>query len=92
MTTEIEIVYLVVASLVGAIFSAFVRYVAARGNINSWDLAASLLRGVIPAIVFILRFQDADVIGIWDYLTTFIGGAGFESLLKSGQDTVRPPK
>ena len=88
MTTEIDIVLLVVCAIGGAIFGALLGWGESKESFNGRKFGASLGRGIIAALVFVLGYQTATEILVWDYIAVILGGAGFDALLKRGQGAV----
>jgi len=85
MTTPIEIVGLVALSILGAALGSALGWLESGEAFAPRKFLATLIRGIIAGLVFVLGFQTKEAIVWWDFVSVFIGGAGFDALLKRGQ-------
>lgn len=89
MTTTNEAIGLVIVSIVGAVFASFLGWLESGKPFAPKKFIATLIRGIIAGLVFVLGYQTVATISWWDFISVFIGGAGFDALLKRGQGVLK---
>lgn len=71
--------YLAVASFFGALAAASLGYLEAAEAFNAKKFGASVIRGLIAAVLYGVVTQVANSTGAWpDYLWGFLAGAGVD--------------
>lgn len=90
MVTDIQVVLLIVAGVIGTLLSIGLGYAESTEPFDPKKFVSSLIRGSIGIIVYILgAYALAPSVGIWDYVEIAIFAAGFDALIKRGQGAVQ---
>lgn len=82
-----ERIYLLLAALLGAVLVALAGWAESKtpdGKREPWDgrkFLASVLRGLIAAAGFAVKYELAPTFGVIDLIAAFIGGAGVDVLI-----------
>jgi hypothetical protein len=84
----IDVGWLVLVSFLGALLGAGIAWLEATGDFNWKKFLASLLKGMVTALVFVLAYQAAEAIYWYDFIAVFVSSAGFDALLKRGQNGI----
>lgn len=88
MTTEIEILLLVLSAVAGAAVASALGWSESTESFNAKKFASSLIRGAVGAVILVLGYQYVVAIEPWDYILVFFGGAGFEVTVKRAQGAI----
>jgi hypothetical protein len=84
----IDVGWLVFVSFLGALLGAIIAWLEATGNFDWKKFLASLLKGMVTALVFVLAYQTAKAVYWYDFIAVFVSSAGFDALLKRGQNGI----
>ncbi len=89
MLGTIDIILLLITATIGAIFGAALSWGESGDPFTARKFLVSLGKGMIAALVFALGYQTVETLNWFDFIAIFIGCAGFDALLKRGQDSAR---
>lgn len=93
MVTDLQIVYLVLAGIIGTLVAIGLGWSESSEALDVKKFVASFLRGVIGIVIYIIgAYAVAETIGIFDYVEVAIFAAGFDILLKRGQAVLQKPQ
>lgn len=88
MSSQIEILIIIVCTTLGAIVSALLGWLESGNPFDQRKFLASMIRGVLASLINAIIFQDVDPVTTWTYLVAFLGGAGFDVVVKRGQAAI----
>lgn len=90
MVTEIQVVFLIVAGIIGTLLSIGLGWTESTEPFDVKKFISSLIRGSIGIVIYILgAYALAPSVGVWDYVEIAIFAAGFDALIKRGQGAVQ---
>jgi uncharacterized membrane protein len=86
MVTDIQVVLLIVAGLVGTVISLGLGWSESADPFDVKKAVSTIIRGAMGAAIFVVAtYATAVDVAIWDYIAVAIFAAGFDVLLKRGQ-------
>ena len=80
MPIDVTILSLAVAAVIGAILAALLGWAESAESFNAKKLLSSVIRAIVAGILITVGYQYAPSITTWDYLWSFLAGAGIDVL------------
>lgn len=92
MITDLQIVYLIVAGIIGTLASFGLGWSESAEPFDFKKFISTFIRGVVAIAVWIVaQYALAVDVTVWDYIAVAIFAAGFDVLLKRGQAITAKP-
>jgi len=88
MLTNIQVIGIVVASVIGAIGTGLLGFLESDEPFNIRKFASNIIRGGIGGAFSAFGFSTVETVNPWTYLAAFLIGAGFDVYGKRGAGVI----
>jgi hypothetical protein len=93
MIENLQIIFLIIAGLIGTAIAAILGYTNSAENFDLKKFLSSFIRGSLGIIVYIVgAYALVNLVGTWDYIEVALFAAGFEVIGQRAQGVLALPK